>query len=212
MQYLPAGAIADENQGEDLTLRISKGSFNMKKALTTLALASLLVGCATPPIVNYSIADVRPVKQPLDADMRSLVIHITPDAKLENIQTPGMLSSREGEILFNWQNSLQDSLNKGGFFIDSSSRKINIIINITLMKRTNGAPFTPMTADIEARYDIVERDTNKLIASKTIASSGVTEYSESANNIYRVNEAMSRAVKFNIVNFLDFLRNGFENK
>lgn len=163
------------------------------------------IGCATPPIVSYSISDIPIAKQSIDADLRSLVIRFAPDAILKNIQS--LYVTTDSEIFFNWQTSLQDSINRGRYFNDNSNNKIEILVVVKTMKRTNIAPFVAMTAEIEARYDTVDRKSNNVINSKTIKSSGISNYAESSNGIYRSNEAMSRAVKKNIIEYLEFLRN-----
>jgi len=156
----------------------------------------VLIGC-TYPASSYSIVGLSAASQKIDADLRSVNVFMDKGA-----------DSDLPEPLYEWQSALHDAINRSMVFNDDSSRKVDISVYIAKLKKLSGVS---TVTSIEARYDIIECKSGRILFSKSFSSSGIVTFGEASNGNYRIQESVCRAVKSNISQFLNRL-NGFNGQ
>lgn len=192
---------------------------NIKYLLTTIILASSLVGCGTLPPANFSVPNVGLSQKKIDAEMKSLTVSVArPDEKT------GDLDFRMVSIDFNgqggsagdlatpqlWQAALTDALNRMAIFQDDAAKKVNLSVKILKLDVPNGG--ASFTTQATARYEIMDRKNGDLIYSQDISSSGTTPMDYAFMGIARMRESINRAVQNNITQFLQALETVDANK
>ena len=155
-----------------------------------------MFGCGAPFSPYYfSVPNLGISKKKIDADIRSTTVSFaSPNEKT------GDLSGGWDEIAPLWQSALIEALNKKAIFLDSASRKENIVVKILKIDLpTAGAS---ITVDITARYELLDRKTGEIIFTEDISSSGTTPFGYSISAANRSRESINRAVQNNIKQFL----------
>lgn len=185
---------------------------NIKYLVTTIILASSLVGCGTLPPANFSVPNVGLSKKKIDAEIKSLIVTVArPDEKtgdldfrMVSVDINGSGGSA-GDLATPqlWQASLTDALNRMAIFQDDAAKKINLSVKILKLDVPNGG--FSFTTEATARYEIMDRKNGDLIFSQDITSSGTTPVDYAFAGIARMRESINRAVQNNITQFLQAL-------
>ena len=171
-----------------------------KLKLVFLALCmSVLVGCAAPTAVSFSVPNVGYSTKKIDAELRSMTVTVgRADEKKGNLP-PGI----ERFVPALWQTALQEALNKMSIFKDDSPIKVNLSTKILALDvPSEGFSFTTKAI---ARYELINRANGDVIYTADIASQGVVPVDYAFMGGTRRDESISRAVQNNLTQFLQAL-------
>ena len=156
---------------------------------------TLLTGCTSAPPLNFSVPNVSPSNQKLDADLKAVSVSFAAPSE----QTGEVPSNGEG-IPQLWERAVVEAVNKSSVFDDESARKVNIFVKIQELDPPAGG-FT-MVTDTTAKYLLVNRKTGETIMEETISTKGIVPPGYAFAGITRAKESINRAVQNNIHDFL----------
>lgn len=171
----------------------------MKKIFLLVLALVALSGCQSVPPLNFSVQNVAISDKKIDAELKSITVSLAhPDEKKGDIDV-GM------EVVPQfWKSSLEESLNRMAIFKDDSSKKINLSVKILAMNIPVGG-FTMETNTI-ARYDLIDRNSGRVIYTKEISAMGVVPAGYAFLGVVRARESVNRSVQNNISEFLNSIK------
>lgn len=168
-------------------------------AISIVASALILSGCATPPPpVNFSVPEVGVSSKKIDAEVRAITVTLArPDEK------KGDMPMGIESITAMWKESLQESLDRMAIFKDESKNKVSIQVKI-LGFDIPGFGLEMKSKSI-ARYEVIDRSTGGIIFTQDITAEGVVPVGHAFLGITRARESINRAAQNNIKQFLQSL-------
>lgn len=181
----------------------------MKKILL-IGLASLAIaGCSsTPASLNFTPSDLNPVsaKQKIDAEIKTINISIaTKEEQKGELQVGVFGNTYEQSFKTTFQNSLEESLAKTAIFKDDAKTKLTLLAKVLRFQSPgSGINFdTHMTV----KYDFIDRSSGESIYNIEINSFGAVPFDYDFMGAIRATEARNRAVKNNIHQLIERLKN-----
>lgn len=151
------------------------------------------------PPLNFSVPNVGYSTHKLDAELRSMTVTIARPDEATGKLPAGM----ETTVPQLWQTSLQESLNKMAIFKDDAHEKVNLSVKV--LKLDPPSFGAAMTTEVEARYELQNRENGDIIYSQTIASTGTVSATYAFVGVVRMRESINRAVQNNVSQFLQAL-------
>ena len=137
-------------------------------------MALILSGCQTIPTMNYDFTPdyVAPSGNKFNARLQSIVVTTVGPEERSGVMPK---ESRVIPIVQEWERALSVALSRSKNFESKSANKANLIVKILKIDNVSIVPFITLqsTADITARYQVVEVGTGKILFRKEISSSGV---------------------------------------
>ena len=155
----------------------------------------LLQGCAAPPM-NFSVENVEPVHQKVEAELKSVNVMWGKSDELVG----SVPSDWNTDITQAWTTALTDAVDRAAIFQDDASKKMTLSVRI-LELDPPGMGIT-MVTDTTARYDLIDRSTGKTVRSEVIKSKGEVPMGYSFYGYKRAVESINRSVQKNIEKFL----------
>lgn len=175
---------------------------------------TLLSGCGSMPPLSFSVPNVGVSQKKIVAELKSMTVTIARsdertgalDFQIAARDPNQIPSSAQAEQMITqlWQTSLAEPINNMAIFQDEAIKKVNLSVKILKLDVGYGG-FTKTTTT-EARYEIVDRKSGDLIFTQNItSSSAATDSSACMNGFACVREAVNKAVRNNITQFLQAL-------
>jgi len=166
--------------------------------LVAVIIIVFLAGCSVKvQPLNFFPETVSSSYNKLDANLRSTTVSAAGPKEATGDIDFG-IGTRE-----TWRDALQKAFDVMAIFDDYSKR--NVSVTVTVLKFDAPGAGLNLTTDAEARYDIIDRESGKVIFSKTIANSSTVSAGYSFYYIQRARESVNRSVRENIQQFLDAL-------
>ena len=170
-----------------------------------LVLSVMMVGCAAPPPINFSVPDVGVSKAKIDAEVKAITVTLARPDEAKGSMPVGL----EG-VTNLWKESLQEAIDRMAIFKDDASKKVSIQVHILALDIPAVAGFSA-TKSI-ARYEIIDRSNGSIIYTQEISAEGAVSIAHSAIAIARTREQINRSVQNNIKQFLQALETVDINK
>lgn len=161
----------------------------------------LFSGCASIPPMDFSVQNVNVSQHKINAEVKSITVAVASKDEIVGEVPMGM----EIVVPQLWQTALTDALNKMAIFQDDATKKVNISVKITRLEIPTFG--TSVTTESGAKYEITDRKTNEIIFSQYISAPGFVPFNYNSLGVIRGRESINRAVKDNIKQFLESLRN-----
>ena len=155
----------------------------------------LLQGCAAPPM-NFSVENVEPVHQKVEAELKNVNVMWGKSNELVG----SVPSDWSTDMTQAWSTALSDAVDRAAIFQDDAPKKVTLSVRI-LELDPPGIGATMVTA-ATARYDLIDRSTGRAIRSEVVKSKGEVSMGYSLIGATRSIESINRAVQQNIKGFL----------
>lgn len=170
----------------------------MKRLLLVGFLLSMLVGCAAPPPLNFSVPNVGYTEKKLDAELRSMSVTLArPD------EVKGEMPWGAEELPAFWERALKEAVDRMAIFRDNAEKKVNLAVKILGMDIPGGG-FSFTTKAI-ARYELIDRSNGDIIYTQDIESEGYVPMDHAFLGVTRSRESVNRSAQNNISQFLQAL-------
>lgn len=160
----------------------------------------LASGCTTPPPMNFSVSDIPVSKNKINYELRSSSVVWGSPGELKG-EVPTVWAT---DIQQEWNNSLENAINRAAIFTDDSDRKTGLSVKI-LQFDAPGMGVT-MTTYTTARYELIDRKNGTVIFTKDISTEGVVPPSYAFYGLTRALESINRAVQNNVAEFISQLQ------
>jgi hypothetical protein len=160
-----------------------------------LLAATVLAGCNPAPPINFSVTDVQASAVKADADLRSITVTLaSPEQKTGPLPPDGLV------IVAPWKEALTDAVNRAVIFNDDSRRHANLAVKV--LKFDIPSAGIDMKTDVEAHYELTDRNSGRPIFDHVIATTGICPFDYAFLGAIRARESMNRAVQANISEFI----------
>jgi hypothetical protein len=158
----------------------------------------VLIGCNALPPLNFSPEYSGPSAHKLDADLKGVTVTLAnPQDKTGQMPADGALAPPI------WKEALQDAIDKSALFDDDSHRRVNIAVKV--LKIDIPAVGLTFQTDVDARYQIVDRQSGAPLYDQVISSVGSVPLDWAFAGVIRRRESINRAVQNNIAMFMNSL-------
>jgi hypothetical protein len=164
-----------------------------------LAMALFLAGCgAQLPPLNFSVPNVGPTGQKIEAEVRSITVTMGRPDEVVGEMAPGV------EVVAGlWQTSLIEALNRFVIFRDEAPKRVSIAVKV--LKFDIPEVGAEMVTETTARYEIIDRSNGDIIFTQDITAKGITPFDHAFLGVIRARESINRSVQNNIGLFLQAL-------
>jgi hypothetical protein len=166
----------------------------MKTLVIIVSFAAL--GACSAPSLQFVPANVEVSPHKIDAALISTVVTVAP--KSESTGKIDIAGS-EADVTSLWKSALDDTLLRAAIFRDASPRHLTLTVKVIKLKKTS---FLGFGVNSGARYQLIDRDTGKVVFSKDVESVG---HASDYVGVNRVRKAVSRSVQQNITDFIQQL-------
>lgn len=179
---------------------------NKLKNLAAIVVSVLfLSGCC--PTYNFSVPNVAPSPQKINADINGLtILYGMPDPD-QPIQIIDNLSKEEQskEIIPAWGIALRDAVKKSDLFDKSAKRKVSLVATILEID----VPFIgfDITTHVVANYKLIDNGTDTTLYDDTVKSKATVQFNYAFRAYTRAIESINRAVQKNISTFITNIKN-----
>ena len=163
-----------------------------------LILTVVLAACTELPPLNFAVANVQPSERKIDAELKSITVTMGGPNEVKGEMAPGV----ETVATF-WQTALVDAMNRSVIFRDSAVQKVSLSTKV--LKFDIPAFGIEMQTDVIARYEVIDRESGKILFTRDIETSGVVPGDYAFVGAVRARESHNRAVQANIKEFLRIL-------
>lgn len=169
----------------------------VRKAPALFAVTMICLSTACSPLapLNFSVQNVDPSPKGIDADLRSITVVLAQPS-----ERTGPLPADSNLAVEPWKEALTDAVNRSALFTDDSKTHVNISVEVLKVDISSFGINLPTSVD--ARYRVIDRSTGKSIFDRVVSSEEGTEFGYSAIGVVRGRELTNRAIKRNIIDFL----------
>ena len=165
-----------------------------KKLLYAIIFSFSICGCTTTIPLDFTLSDV-PTLGRKNVEMISLTIGYS------NKGNPYYKKLNTNHLVPPiWKASLEDAIHRSLVFSDGVKTKIHISVRI--YEFDTASPGASMTSTSGAVYEIVDRESGKVLFKENIRASGTVPFNYAFSGLIRIQESINRTVKNNILNFL----------
>jgi hypothetical protein len=186
----------------------------MKKFFTFLSIILFLSGCT--PSFNFSVPDIVPAKQRMNADLKSLsIFYGRPNPEIPIVVTftlPKEISTelkekltKEYPVIIPWGFALEDALTRLKLFDKSATKKVNLTVTILAIDVPIIA--ADVTTRVLAEYKLTDKTTDAIFYNDTVKSEATVPFSYSFFAYERGVESINNAVQKNISTFISNIQN-----
>ncbi|MEH6519281.1 MAG: hypothetical protein V7742_21600 [Halioglobus sp.] len=171
----------------------------MKLIIRSIIVTSIIFltsACTNIAPLDFTVQDVGPIENRKDAEVKSITVGFA-------------TQSQQKEVDYNhemppiWKESLTDALNRSLAFRDDTELKVNVSVRII---EADAPSFgASMTTTVGAIYEIVDRETGDMLMAETITTEGAVPFDYALHGLVRAREAVNRAVRNNIAEFINRL-------
>ena len=170
----------------------------IKKVSQLVLLSGIVVitGCQNMPPADFTVQDVGMLSNRVDADLISLTVGFAPQNQQKKVEGNHVVPPL-------WKEALTDALNRSLAFRDGSDARVNLSVRIVEFDLP--AAGFDMKSQVEAIYEIVDRNNGDILFTQSISSKGVVPMDYAFMGAVRAVESMNRAVRNNISDFINSL-------
>lgn len=179
-----------------------------KKIVFILFAVMMLEGCVSLPPLDFAPSNIAPTGAKINAGLKGIAISFGKKKELlgeiqlgfEEIQAG---NSYEASFKSTFKDALQEAIIRSAIFNDAVNRKLFLVAKV-LKLETPVAGINFNTSFI-VRYQLLDTSSGKEFFTQDIPSTGQVPFSYAFMGTIRYIEARNRAVRENIVLFLDSL-------
>jgi uncharacterized lipoprotein YajG len=166
---------------------------------------ALLTGCAVQnPTLSFTPQDVLPSAKKIDYELKSINVSIAKDEERQGATQVGFLGNQyETSFRQTFKEALEESIAKSAIFNDLSNNKMALTAKV--MQFETPSMSTQFETKMIVRYQMLNRATGKLVFTRDISSVGSVPFDYAFMGAVRYTEARNRAVRDNIVQFIQSL-------
>lgn len=167
-----------------------------KKLFLATSLLIVLPGCVATPPMNFSVPDVAPVGNKIEAELKSTTVTWgRPDELVGNIPP-----ARTNDITQTWKTALIEAINRTAIFTDDA--ETNVSLSVKILELDAPAAGISMETPSTARYEIIDRTDGSVIYTQDIHAKGHVSAGYAFMGPTRALESVNRSVQNNISSFL----------
>jgi outer membrane murein-binding lipoprotein Lpp len=166
----------------------------MNFRMAAAALAALgLSACVSVPPLDFTVSEVTPVAQPLNAKLEAVSVDLAPGVARKAVGADNTLFPL-------WKESLNSAVNQAKLFDVGAERKAKVVVQVNSVKPPLFG--IEMVTQSSAKYDIVDAETGLVLFSQVIESKGSVPGDYAFVGVVRMQESVNRAVRNSISSFI----------
>lgn len=162
-----------------------------------VAVGFLCLGaCTSLPPLDFTIAEIAPAPQQIDAKLSAVSVDRAPGAGKKEIQADDLAFPL-------WKEALSGAVAKAKVFNDASAKGVKI--NVRVQKIDAPEFGIEMVTKTTATYDVVDAESGATLFSKVVEARGAVGGDYAFAGMVRAQESINRAVRNNISEFIKAL-------